>query len=321
MPTSPEQPDTNALVKSAMRSLHKRLSDMMVLQGRALAVTNQQRSDIKSLHDAEFKVFSQFGEDGIIQYLIRETKISQEESIFIEFGVESYLESNTRFLLVNNNWKGLVFDGAEQNVAAIKKQDFYWRNDLTAVHAWIDRDNINQLIKNAGFSGDIGLLSVDIDGNDYWVWQAIDVVNPVIVAVEWNSIFGSEAPISIPYDPKFFRTTAHFSNLYYGASIAALEQLGQQKGYSLIGSNSTGNNLFFVRNDRVGPLKVLTAKEAYVESKIRESRDEQYKLSFIAGKQRLKLIEDMLVKNVKTGETNTLSESVAAFNHIHTTNS
>jgi len=72
------------------------------------------------------------------------------------------------------------------------------------VHAWIDRDNINQLISNAGFSGDIGLLSVDIDGNDYWVWQAIDAVNPVIVAVEWNSVFGPEAAISIPYDPKFF---------------------------------------------------------------------------------------------------------------------
>lgn len=303
MSATPEQPDINAIVRNAMSSVHKRLSDMMVLQGRALTVANQQRTDIKSLHDAEFKVFSQFGDDGIIQYLIKETNISEEESTFIEFGVESYLESNTRFLLVNNNWRGLVFDGSERNVEAIQKQDFYWRNDLTAVHAWIDRDNINQLISNAGFSGDIGLLSVDIDGNDYWVWQAIEVVNPVIVAVEWNSIFGSQAAISIPYDSKFFRTTAHFSNLYYGASIAALEQLGQQKGYSLIGSNSTGNNLFFVRNDRVGPLKVLTAKEAYVESKIRESRDEHGKLSFVAGKRRLKLIEDMLVTDLNAGLT------------------
>lgn len=321
MSATPEQPDINAIVRNAMSSVHKRLSDMMVLQGRALAIANQHRTDIKSLHDVEFKVFSQFGEDGIIQYLIKETNISEKESVFIEFGVESYLESNTRFLLVNNNWRGLVFDGSERNVESIKKQDFYWRNDLTAVHAWIDRDNINQLINNAGLSGDIGLLSIDIDGNDYWVWQAIDVVNPVIVAVEWNSIFGSEAAISIPYDPKFFRTTAHHSNLYYGASIAALEQVGQQKGYSLIGSNSAGNNLFFVRNDRVGTLKVLTAKEAFVESKIRESRDQQGKLSLVAGIQRLKLIEDMPVKNVQTGEMTTLSKSVSAFNHIHTINS
>lgn len=308
MPTTPEQPDTNALIRSAMGSVHKRLSDMMVLQGRALAVTNQQRSDIKSLHDAEFKVFSQFGEDGIIQYLIKETSISQEESIFIEFGVESYLESNTRFLLVNNNWQGLVFDGSEQNVDTIKKQDFYWRNDLTAVHAWIDRDNINQLINNAGFSGDIGLLSVDIDGNDYWVWQAIDVVNPVIVAVEWNSVFGPEAAVSIPYDPKFFRTDAHYSNLYYGASIAAFEYLGKQKGYSLIGSNSAGNNLFFVRNDRLGDLKPLKAQEAFVKSRIREARDPEGKLSYLSGDARFKAIKDMYVVAVANNELILLSE-------------
>lgn len=303
MSATPEQPDINAIIRNAMSSVHKRLSDMMVLQGRALAIANQQRTDIKSLHDVEFKVFSQFGEDGIIQYLIKETNISKKESVFIEFGVESYLESNTRFLLVNNNWRGLVFDGSERNVEAIKKQDFYWRNDLTAVHAWIYRDNINQLISNAGFSGDIGLLSVDIDGNDYWVWQAIDVVNPVIVAVEWNSILGSEAAISIPYDPKFFRTNAHYSNLYYGASIAAFEYLGKQKGYSLIGSNSAGNNLFFVRNDRLGNLKPLTAQDAYIQSKIRESRDEQGQLSFISGKQRQELIKDMEVTDVLSGKT------------------
>lgn len=302
MPTTSQQPDIDAMIRSAMGPVHKRLSDMMVLQGRALAVANQQRSDITNLHDVEFKVFSQFGEDGIIQYLIKETNISQEESIFIEFGVENYLESNTRFLLVNNNWRGLVFDGSEQKINFIKGQDFYWRNDITAVHAWIDRDNINQLIKDADFSGDIGLLSVDIDGNDYWVWQAIDVVNPVIVAVEWNSIFGSEAAISIPYDPKFFRTDAHYSNLYYGASIAAFEYLGKQKGYSLIGSNSAGNNLFFVRNDRLGNLKPLSKQNAYVNSKIRESRDEQRKLSFISGKQRQELIKDMMVTNVQSGE-------------------
>lgn len=308
MSATPEQPDINAIVRNAMSSVHKRLSDMMVLQGRALAIANQQRTNIKSLHDVEFKVFSQFGEDGIIQYLIKETNISEEESVFIEFGVESYLESNTRFLLINNNWRGLVFDGSERNLESIKRQDFYWRNDLTAVHAWIDCDNINQLINNAGFSGDIGLLSIDIDGNDYWVWQAIDVVNPVIVAVEWNSVFGPEAAVSIPYDPKFYRTDAHYSNLYYGASISAFEYLGKQKGYSLICSNSAGNNLFFVRNDRLGGLKPLKAQEAFVNSRIREARDLEGKLSYLSGDARLKVIKDMYVTAVANNELILLSE-------------
>ena len=308
MSTTPLPPDVNEIIKSAMGSVHKRISDMMQLQGRALALHNQQRTDIKSLHDVEFKVFSQFGEDGIIQYLIQVANITPEEMTFIEFGVENYLESNTRFLLVNNNWRGLVLDGSEQNINTIKKQDFYWRNDLTALHAWIDRDNINLLLENAGFSGEIGLLSVDIDGNDYWVWQAINVVNPVIVVVEWNSVFGSEAAISIPYDPEFFRSNAHYSNLYYGASISAFEYLGKQKGYSLIGSNSAGNNLFFIRNDRVGSLKPLTAREAYVKSRIREARDPKGNLTYLSNDARFNEIKDMPVVIVATNECRHLFE-------------
>jgi hypothetical protein len=308
MSTTPLPPDVNEIIKSAMGSVHKRISDMMQLQGRALALHNQQRTGIKSLHDVEFKVFSQFGEDGIIQYLIQVAKITPEEMTFIEFGVENYLESNTRFLLVNNNWRGLVLDGSEQNINTIKKQDFYWRNDLTALHAWIDRDNINLLLENAGFSGEIGLLSVDIDGNDYWVWQAINVVNPVIVVVEWNSVFGSEAAISIPYDPEFFRSNAHYSNLYYGASISAFEYLGKQKGYSLIGSNSAGNNLFFIRNDRVGSLKPLTAREAYVKSRIREARDPKGNLTYLSNDARFNEIKDMPVVIVATNDCRHLFE-------------
>jgi hypothetical protein len=289
------------------KSLHRRLNDLMVLQGRAIA--NQNRMSIfDSLHDAEFKVFSQFGEDGIIQYLQQLVIKNESEKRFIEFGVENYLESNTRFLLVNNNWRGLVFDGSRENIESIKSQEFYWRNDLTAKNAWIDRDNINDLIKSEGFDGEIGILSVDIDGNDYWVWESIEVVNPIIVIVEWNSLFGDKAAISIPYSPSFQRTEAHFSNLYYGASIAALHHLGEKKGYKLIGSNSAGNNLFFVREDRMGPLKALSPNDAYVESKIRESRDEKGDLSFKSRSDREALIKHLPVVDVTTGKHATLSD-------------
>lgn len=289
------------------KSLHRRLNDLMVLQGRAIA--NQNRMSIfDSLHDAEFKVFSQFGEDGIIQYLQQLVIKNESEKRFIEFGVENYLESNTRFLLVNNNWRGLVFDGSRENIESIKSQEFYWRNDLTAKNAWIDRDNINDLIKSEGFDGEVGILSVDIDGNDYWVWESIEVVNPIIVIVEWNSLFGDKAAISIPYSPSFQRTEAHFSNLYYGASIAALHHLGEKKGYKLIGSNSAGNNLFFVREDRMGPLKALSPNDAYVESKIRESRDEKGDLSFKSRSDREALIKHLPVVDVTTGKHATLSD-------------
>ncbi len=294
-------------MKGSLSVLHKRISDLMVLQGRTIANQNRNLA-MKSLHDAEFKVFSQFGEDGIIQYLTDVLITNEQERVFIEFGVENYLESNTRFLLVNNNWRGLVLDGSAAHIASIQAQDFYWRHDLTAQQAWISCENINEIISNAGFAGQIGLLSVDIDGNDYWVWQAIEVVSPVIVVIEWNSIFGPDAAVSIPYDPAFCRGQAHYSHLYYGASIAALEQLGKQKGYSLIGSNSAGNNLFFVRNDRLGNLKPLAAQEAFVKSRIRESRDPNGQLSFLSGDARLKEIKDMYVIAVANNDLILLSE-------------
>ncbi len=239
----------------------------------------------------EFKVYSQWGEDGIIQYLL--DRVPVERAIFVEFGVETYRESNTRFLLTNNNWSGLVLDGLQENIDYIRKDDIYWKHNLKAERAFIDRENINSLIDTNGISGDIGLLSVDIDGNDYWVWKSIDVINPRIVICEYNSIFGYEKEVVIPYAPDFIRSEAHYSNLYWGASIAAFTRLGREKGYALVGSNSAGNNLFFVRNNLMGNLTELTPEQAHMVSQFRESRDEKGNLTLLPFEQRLSVIADM----------------------------
>ena len=254
----------------------------------------------KFLTDFEFKVSSQGGEDGIIQFIINQIDIANK--IFIEFGVENYTESNTRFLLQNNNWSGLVIDGSTENINYIKNDPIYWRYNLKAECAFIDRDNINRLISANGISGDIGLLSIDIDGNDYWVWAALDCVNPRIVICEYNSLFGPEAKVTIPYDSKFQRSNAHYSNLYYGASIAAITTLANKKGYSLVGSNSAGNNIFFVRNDLVAGIKKYTAADAYVKSKFRESRDTKGNLTFLDFEQRFELVKDLQVYDLVTGK-------------------
>jgi hypothetical protein len=295
-----------AVVSRAMSSHRQHLDDLLIIQGRALALKNADRAPLAQLQDAEFKVFSQFGEDGILQYLIRETGITREESTFVEFGVQNYTESNTRFLLMNDHWRGMIIDGSKEYMDFVRNQDLYWRHDLTAVDAWIDRDNINQLIGDAGFSGDLGILSVDVDGNDYWIWENIEVVKPIIVVVEWNSVFGADHAISIPYDPAFQREKAHYSNLFWGASIAAFNHLAERKGYSLLGSNTVGNNLFFVRNDRLGRLMPLAAKEAYVESRFRDSRDTMGKLNFLCGTLRRLEILDMPVIDVITGRSTTM---------------
>ena len=110
-----------------------------------------------------------------------------------------------------------------------------------------DKESINQLIGDSGFSGKIGILSIDIDGNDYWVWESISVVDPVIVVVEWNSVFGPKHAVTTPYSAEFNRAKAHYSCLYWGASMRAFEILGERKGYQLVGSNALGNNIFFIK--------------------------------------------------------------------------
>ena len=256
-------------------------------------------STAKSIREAEFKVFSQFGDDGIIQFLL--TKIDIPVDKFVEFGVENYEESNTRFLLINNNWRGLIIDGSASHVEYIKKSSLYWRQDLTAVHSFITAENINQILETNGFAGKIGLLSVDIDGNDYWVWKAITVADADIVIVEYNSLFGADRAITVPYKPDFFRTNAHYSNLYFGASLPALYELALSKGYSFIGCNIAGNNAYFIKNNLVGDLPVQTVKEGFVAARFREARNANGELTFATEEIRRKEILGLPVVNVRTG--------------------
>src|SRR5687767_13968595 len=169
--------------------------------GQIQAHLNNQKASINDLSEVEFQVFSQWGDDGIIQYLVN--KISIPHKTFIEFGVENYTESNTRFLILNNNWTGYVLDGSLENVDYIKNDGISWACELHATCAFITKDNINELIAKVNFEKEVGILSVDIDGNDYWVWQAINTIQPVIVISEFNSLFGNNTNWTVPYDPAF----------------------------------------------------------------------------------------------------------------------
>ncbi len=258
-----------------------------------------------SFRKVGFKVFSQWDEDGIIQYLVSHLPI--QNKTFIEFGVEDYEESNTRFLLLNDHWQGMVLDACESDIGFIQTDPIYWQFDLQAKCAWITRENIDCHLRGAGFSEDVGLLSIDIDGNEYWIWEAIQSIKPRIVIVEYNSVFGLQ-PISVPYKEDFHRLSVHYSGLYYGCSLAALYHLARQKGYVLVGSNIVGNNAFFIRSDLVSEFKGLEPEEVYVPSKFRESRDPAGNLSYIRGEDRVKLIEHLPVVNVVTRQEGPLQE-------------
>jgi hypothetical protein len=293
------------LINSIDGRLQKIQQSLGRIENRLLAIQNPGK-----FNDHEYQVYSQWGEDGLIQYLIN--RVAIERPIFIEFGVEKYIESNTRFLLINNNWSGLVIDGSEENIHYIKNDPVYWRHNLKAECAFIDKLNINELIKQNGIAGDIGLLSIDIDGNDYWIWDSITVVNPCIVVCEYNSLWGAELAVTTPYDPAFIRNRSHYSNLYYGASIAALTKLAHTKGYSLAGSNRSGNNVFFVRNDLLENVKVASAREAWVQFQFREARNKSGQLAFLPFEERLKELADMPLVNLADGKQYRIGELYAA---------
>ena len=276
----------------------------LLLNGKILSEINNKKENINSLDEVEFQVFSQRGEDGVIQYLIN--KIEIPNKIFVEFGVETYTESNTRFLLLNNNWKGLILDGDKKNIDYIKNDFIYWKYNITAIQSFITKDNINKLIQNYTNLEDIGLLSVDIDGNDYWVFEAIDCIKPRIIVCEYNSVFGDEKKLSIPYNESFTRSNEHYSELYFGASLNAFCHLADLKGYDFVGTTKAGVNAYFVRKDLSSPFKKYNSVNGYNESDNRDSKDKQGNKSFLPHDKRLNTIQELKLVDVASKEEKTI---------------
>lgn len=272
-----------------------------LLLGKLHAERVRRLGTLTSLGDAEFRVFSQFGEDGILQYLLGKVEITHR--VFVEFGVENYLESNTRFLVYNNDWKGLVMDGDKSNIRFIAGDELAWKHGLTPLAAFVTAENIDDLIRAHVTETDIGILSIDIDGNDFWVWRSITAVSPRIVVVEFNNVFGGERAVTVPYDPAFERYTAHYSGLYHGASLSAFCRLAEEKGYDFVGVNTSCMNAFFVRKDVSGALHKPTPREAFRFNNIRMSMDAARNKTFLKGRARAEVIGDMPVIDLETAST------------------
>jgi hypothetical protein len=274
------------------------LDEVKLNQGIILSTLNESKTS-KNLKDYEFKIFSQFGEDGIIQHLTKIVEIKNRT--FIEFGVEDFFESNCRFLLMKDNWKGFVVDGSSNNINRLKNSYFFWMYHIDAINAFITKDNINEILVRSGFEEDVGILSVDIDGNDFYVLEAISVIKPRILICEYNAVFGAKRKISVPYDEHFDCMDKHYSNLYFGASLPAITCLANKRGYTLVGTDRMCGNSFFVRNDLMNDqLESLNAEQAYFPSNVRESRNEQGMLTYITGDDRLRLIKGMPVFNIES---------------------
>ena len=138
---------------------------------------------------------------------------------------------------------------------------------VSCVHSWITRENVNTLISDAGLEREIGLLSIDIDGNDYWIWEAISVCEPLVVVIEYNSLFGAKRSVAAPYDERFdrhaFPKGADGKAIYFGASLEALTRLGRRKGYRLVAVEPRGVNAFFLRDDVRPEIPACSARDCF----------------------------------------------------------
>ncbi|WP_258864859.1 hypothetical protein [Helicobacter sp. MIT 14-3879] len=258
----------------------------------------------------EFSVYSQNGEDGILDFLIEVLDLSSYPKAFIEFGVQNYKESNTRFLLKNRNYQGLIIDASKENIDFVKRDEIYWKYDLEAKCAFITAENIDMIIKDYLSSrnlSNVAILSIDIDGVDYFIWESIKCITPCIVIIEYNALFGSDREISVPYRADFNRFKEHFSGLYFGASIKAIIQLGKSKNYEFIGADSSGTNLFFIHQSlKIKGIKTYPLKEYCTRHNARQSRDEYGNLNFKSGDERTKALEGLLVYNTSLNKSEIL---------------
>ena len=274
-------------LESQIEKLEIKCERTYELMGKNMA---NQFKNSPSLLKSEFTIYAQGGDDGIIQYLIQNLPVKEKK--FIEFGVQNYMESNTRFLLTNDYWSGLIIDANKTEIEFIKNHSIYQTYDLTAVQSFITKDNINELFINNGYEGEIGLLSIDIDGNDYWIWEIIESVSPMIVIIEYNHRYGPDRKVTIPYTEGFDRTDAHHSNIYYGASLSALVSLSRTKGYRLVGCNPLGNNAYFVKDSsETNHIPTKSSREAFVQGKFRESRNQDGTLAFLSLEQEIEIIK------------------------------
>jgi hypothetical protein len=231
---------------SQLNTVSQELQLMIRLQYKKL---HQEGMPQPKLDDVGFRVFSQNDEDGRLLFIF--SQIGSTNKKCIEICAGDGIECNTANLIINHGWHGLLVDGDENLVQ--KGIQFYSTCKDTRifppqfVHAWIEPDNVNELIQQNGFLGEIDLLSIDIDGMDYWIWDAITIVNPRVVVLEYQDILGPDRSVTAPYSKQFSRFDIHPD--FFGASLRAFYNLGKKKGYSLIGTNRYQYNAFFVRND------------------------------------------------------------------------
>jgi hypothetical protein len=220
----------------------------LMLKYKALLSTPEK---LPRFNDAEFRAFSQNGEDGLLLYIFSLIGTTNKKAIEICAG--DGMQCNTANLILNHNWNVLLVEGNNDRVK--KGNEFYRKHQDTFsfppcfVNAWVNKNSVNKIFIENDFTGEIDLLSIDLDGVDYWIWDAIDVVKPRVVVAEIQCIWGVEKSVTVPYKDDFRTQFVDGFGIYSGASLPAFAKLARQKGYRLVGVQNLGFNAFFIKED------------------------------------------------------------------------
>ncbi|MDQ3789234.1 MAG: hypothetical protein M3422_18555 [Actinomycetota bacterium] len=188
----------------------------------------------------EYQLFSQNGEDGVLAEILR--RVGAPSRWFVEFGVESGREGNCIALADVAGWQGLFMeaDGSHHHLLA---QKYRWNTKIRTLHTTVTPDRITELFGYGDVPPEPDVVSIDIDGGDYWVWQAMEH-RPRVVVVEYNSGLSPDERLVQPPDAGPWSGTG-----FFGASLGALTALADHKGYQLVHCELAGANAFFVRSD------------------------------------------------------------------------
>ena len=256
--------------------------------------------NIKKINELDYKIFSQNGEDGIIDYFLHELKI--EKPRYVEIGVGDYSECNTRFIFETYNSKGLIIDCIKDIKKKIMNNIIFWKGDLTIVEEFINHKNINSLLIENKFNKNIDLFSLDIDGIDYWILRELPNKFSKIAVLEFNPNFGPNLEITVPNIENFNRTNYHYSNLCFGASLKAIINLMKSKGFVFMGVNKNCINAFFINIDEIKNINLEKPDDqnlsCFTNSNYRESRSIDGNLTFLTDENKINEICECEVINL-----------------------
>jgi hypothetical protein len=228
---------SNALTRPLLFNWHRVKKKLGTIREKRLAQKYPQ-----CLLNFERRTFSQNGEDGIIEEIFK--RIETTDKFFVEFGIQDGTECCTRDLLVNHGWSGVWLEGSPKGVE--RARQLFDGFPVKVHQRFLTAENVVGCFEEARIPQEFDFLSIDVDGNDHWLWKAIGArYSPRVVVVEYSSTFGPRRPWVMPYDPEFRNDETAF----FGASLEAFALLGKDLGYHLVGCDSTGINAFFVRND------------------------------------------------------------------------